>query len=638
MISKSIFLVAGLFFVFTCSIAQTQQQLDSLERLIPSRKGPEKVKLLNDLTYYHFQSNPQKAIKFGEQSLKLAKEINDKKLLANTYNDYSMPFLTIGNFEKVVWLNNKALEIRTQLKDTAGIISSHSKLGNAYFELGRYSDAQSSYNVVIKLAKLTNDEANLMSVYQNSANVLEVSGFVEEALQMQKDVQALARKRNDHNAIIVSLGNMGSCYRKLKNYKQSRACYLEAKELIEKTDDPELLSMVYHGLGATEHDSGNSALGLKYYKKAFVIYRKIDSVIGMGSVAGNIGSVYTALKEYDSASVYLGISLEMALEIKSYEKIASTYQELGEVEKGRNNYKKAMDYFQLESNYKDSVLLHGGSEALAEMFTKYEVEKKERELAENKVQIAEGKLQKLLLIFISVGLGCLILIVVLYFRRKRLQAKEELKNTRKEEKLLREQQLSEQKLEISRELHDNIGSQITYMISSMDNLAYRIAKEDQLNEAVQSLSEFGRSTMKDLRSTVWAMNTEDGSMELLQHKMEDLRLHIPLSLTIRNELTFNPELKAMEMLNLYRIAQESIQNSLKYAEATAFDIHIYQTEKGVTIDFTDNGKGFEWSKQLSGNGIQNMEHRCKQIGASFQINSEVGKGTRISCTLRHLSY
>ncbi len=638
MVSVRNALVFGFLFVLNCSLAQTQEQLDSLERLIPSKKGKEKVQLLNDLTFYYFQSNPQKAIKFGEQSLKLAKQIDDQRMLANTYNDYSMPYLTTGNFEKVVWLNNKALEIRMQLKDTAGIISSQSKLGNAYFELGRYNDAQASYNTIIKLAKLTNDEVNLMAVYQNSANVLESTGFIEEALQMQKDVQVIARRRKDTGAIIVSLGNMGSCYRKLKNFQKSRECYMEAKELIEKTGDLELLSMVYHGLGGTEEDSENFALSLKHYKKAFSIYKQIKSDVGMGAVAGNIGSVYKTLKNYDSASVYLGISLELALQNRSYEKISSTYRTLGEVEKERHNYKKAADYFQLESQYKDSVLLHGGSEALAEMFTKYEVEKKERDLAEQKVKIAEGNLEKLLWIAVSVGLGLLVFVVVLYFRRKRIQAKAELELTRKEEKQLRERQLNEQKLEISRELHDNIGSQITYMISSMDNLAYRTSQEGELTEAVQSLSDFGRNTMKDLRSTVWAMNTEDGSMELLLQKMEDLRLHVPLTLSIHNTLRFDPELKALEMLNLYRIAQEAIQNALKYAEATAFEIGVRESENGIVIEFQDNGKGFEWNNGVSGNGIRNMEHRCKQIDAGFEIHSEPGKGTRISCTLRHLSY
>ena len=174
-----------LFFTSGFLFSQTPRQLDSLEQLIPKKQGKEKVQLLNDLTFYYFRSDANKAIRFGSISLKLAKTLNDETLLANTYNDYSMPFLTTGDFQKSVELNRLALEIRTNLKDTAGMISSYAKLGNGYYELAQYKKAQESYNQAIFYAKLSGDENILLQIYQNSANVLETSGFIKEALQMQ---------------------------------------------------------------------------------------------------------------------------------------------------------------------------------------------------------------------------------------------------------------------------------------------------------------------------------------------------------------------------------------------------------------------------------------------------------------------
>jgi tetratricopeptide (TPR) repeat protein len=107
------------FFAFLSSVSvfgQTQAQLDSMERLIPLKKGKEKVLLLNDLTFYYFQSNTDKAIRFGEQSLELAKTLKDKKLLANTYNDFSMPCMTKGNYKKAIELNLKSLAIRLKIR------------------------------------------------------------------------------------------------------------------------------------------------------------------------------------------------------------------------------------------------------------------------------------------------------------------------------------------------------------------------------------------------------------------------------------------------------------------------------------------------------------------------------------------
>jgi signal transduction histidine kinase len=616
--------------------AQTQHELDSLEKLLPLRSGREKVKLLNDLTYYHFQSDPGKAVLFGEQSLKLAKTLKDDRLLASTYNDYSMPFLTKGDFEKVVYLNNLALQIRLKINDTTGIISSRSKLGNAYFEMTRYSEAQAQYNEAIRLLKITGDELTLAKIYQNSANILESRGFFREALDMQKDIQEIAKRLQDDGLTLTNLGNMGSCYRKLGNYRKSRECYLEAAKYARS--NPEMLSQVYQGLGVTERAAGNNDLGLLYYKKAYDIYRQLGSDVGTGIVAVNIGNTYAEMNRYDSAEVYLHEGLGTVLRTKSYRQIANAYHNLGKLEQRRGNYKAAAEFLGKETLYKDSVMLFEGSEMIGEMFARYEVEKKERELAESKAQIAETRLQKVIWLGVSALLLMLLVLIFLYFRRKRMQARAELERTRQEEELLREKQLSEQKLGISRELHDNIGSQITYMISSMDNLTYIIPEDDDLRGTIRDLSEFGRETMQELRSTIWAMNAEEGSVDVLLRKIEELRSRIPIGLITERKLAGNPVLKAAEMLNLYRIAQEALQNCLKYAGAQSFTIRVFENGSEVTFEFSDDGNGFDLSAKHEGNGLRNMRYRCEQLGGTFSAASSENKGTAVSCVLRHLSY
>jgi signal transduction histidine kinase len=278
-------------------------------------------------------------------------------------------------------------------------------------------------------------------------------------------------------------------------------------------------------------------------------------------------------------------------------------------------------------------VLFQGTKNQAEMFAKYQLEKKEREIAENKAQIAEANFESLMLTSVSVALVLLFIVAFLYFRSKRKQARAELAQTRKEEKLLREKQLYEQKLEISRELHDNIGSQITYMISSMDNLTYTNSENEPMNHSIRNISEFGRETMKDLRSTIWAMNTEDGSLNALVHKLEELRSKVQLPIDIQNNIAGNPELKATEMLNLYRIIQEAIQNSLKYAEASVIRILIDETDEGLKFEIADDGKGFDSALNSSGNGIMNMKHRSSKMNANLKISSETGKGTSVVCIL-----
>lgn len=625
------FLCSFLLLINGFVFSQTQQQLDSLERLIPKKEGKEKVQLLNDLTFYYYQNNADKAIHFGTQALKLAKTLNDNKLLANTYNDFSMPFHMKGDFQKAVELNQNALKIRVKLQDTMGMISSHSKLGSAYYELTQYKKAQEAYNEAIRLAKIKKDENLLLHLYQNSANVLEISGYVEEALRIQQDVQKLAQKSGDVALQINNYGNLGSCYRKLKNYEKAREMYGKAIPLIKKSNKLEQLSMVYQGLGVVEREAGNTDLGLEYYKKAFRIYQQIDSKTGEGIVAVNIGNSYKDLGNFDSAEVYLKHGLDLVKNTQSFRQTFLAYQALAELEIKKKDFEKATEYLKLQSQFQDSVSLHQGNEVLSEMFTKYEVAKKEQELAESEAQIAKNRLYQVIWISISATLFLLFILVFLFFRHKRKLAKEELIRTKQEEQFLREKQLNEQKLEISRELHDNIGSQITYLISSVDNLSYLDEANETLNNQLHNLSDFGRNTMQELRSTIWAMNSEDGNTDSLLSRIESIRNKIPLPIEIQNHLKKTYPLKSMELLNLYRIIQEALQNTLKYADASSIKIRFEENEDKIRLVISDNGKGISPGTP-DGNGLRNMRYRCEQIGGTFELKSMKDEGTVVSCT------
>lgn len=621
------------FLLFTgVSTAQSQHQLDSMERLISKKKGEEKVRLLNDLTYYYCQKDANKAIKFGEQSLLIAQKLNNESLLASTYNDLSMSYLINGEFPKVVVLNRKALAIRTRLKDTIGIIASESKLGNAYYELARYKEAQIAYDHAIELARKSKEgEKYLIQLYANSANLLEITGFVKEAVKLHLDILKMAEAEQNTGVLITTYGNLGSCYRKLKQFDKSREMYKAAIPLIKKAETHEQLGMVYQGLGVLERDAGNTDLGLSYYQKALRIYEQVGSKTGAGIISVNIGKCFMSIKQLDSAEVYLLKGLDLVKNTRSFRQTMLAYQGLADLELKRKNFQSATNYLKLENQYKDSMAMHQGNEVLAEMFARYEVERKERELAESKVRIAENQSQKAIWLGVSACLFLLIVLVTIYFRHKRKLAIHQLEQTKQEEQLLRQKQLHEQKLDISRELHDNIGSQLTYLISSLDHMIYQEKANVQLHQKLNELIRFGRTTMGELRSTVWAMNAENGSAADFIDRVESLGAKSPIPFTVNSETHSEIAFKSLELLNLYRIVQEATQNTLKYANASEIEINIREHNGELTLEIRDNGNGLaEASKD--GNGMRTMKHRCEEIGGKFEVASKPGSGTIVRCT------
>lgn len=630
-----------------------QEYADSLEKRLKKVTGTERITTLNELTFFYFQKDVKKSTAFGREALRLARRQNDKRLLASTLNDYSMPFLTDGDFQRAIDLNLESLKLRKELGDSAGMMSNYAKLGNAYLELTQFDKATDAYTKALELSRHMKLQAQEIQILINLGNVLELSGMLKEAYKMQKAAVHLADQSEDLQSQISSRSNLASICEKLKRYDESIRYYKATIPLIEKSDQPELMASVYQGLGVVARSQKDNRKGLEYYKKAFAIYQKLNSRLGLGVISINIANVYSEIGMADSAEAYLQTGLRNSLFTKSYKQIKHAYEGLAQLEKSRGNYKKAFDYMMLVSDYKDSVQFFQGNNAISEMYAKYETAEKERQLAQSRLNNAEKdktiaqtelkatKEKEKRLIWSAVAALLILgsIIFIRYLARKRKAALLEVEATKKTEQLRRERELNEQKISISRELHDNIGSQLTYMISSMDNLTYKVRENDAVAGTITELSNFGRGTMQELRSTIWAINTEDGSVELLFRKLEELRPKIPIALSLKNDLKENVPLKAVEMLNLYRIAQEALQNCLKYADATEFSLHCATgADGGIVLTFTDNGKGFDTIRAGIGNGLRNMRHRCEQIGGTFGIVSSEGTGTRLECALRHLSY
>jgi signal transduction histidine kinase len=84
-------------------------------------------------------------------------------------------------------------------------------------------------------------------------------------------------------------------------------------------------------------------------------------------------------------------------------------------------------------------------------------------------------------------------------------------------------------------------------------------------------------------------------------------------------------------LCLYRIAQEALNNVVKYAQANMIDVSFRQDADSLLLDVRDNGTGFDVKilERAAGIGISGMRERARQAGGSLQLHTETGKGTRV---------
>lgn len=225
-------------------------------------------------------------------------------------------------------------------------------------------------------------------------------------------------------------------------------------------------------------------------------------------------------------------------------------------------------------------------------------------------------------------------VIVRAFSRRKLR--EEIVKRESIERVQKERE------RISMDLHDNIGSQITHVITSLDNLGYRIehgGREPSV-ERLEELSDFARGTMNQLRDTIWTLSREEVSLDDFTKRINDLASRLlsdpeapvfALDTRIEHNSILTPE----TAVHLFRVVQEALNNIVKHSGARHIKVMVEGRKGEMTMRISDNGRGFDLSQSLSlsSYGLRNMEKRIADLGGVFGIDSAIGSGTVIQIQL-----
>lgn len=179
---------------------------------------------------------------------------------------------------------------------------------------------------------------------------------------------------------------------------------------------------------------------------------------------------------------------------------------------------------------------------------------------------------------------------------------------------------------IGSELHDNIINSVMLLNLLINKEEKKSALElsDKIANGIRSLSH-GLSP-----ASLRLFGLEEALCELTEQLQESSSLNIDLRMDKENVAALGYE----TTLHIYRIIQELVTNTLKYAEAKSICIHLKADDSSMLLFYSDDGKGFEYSNpQLRNNGIYNIESRLQVLQATHRFFSEPGKGMQLNVTL-----
>jgi signal transduction histidine kinase len=189
---------------------------------------------------------------------------------------------------------------------------------------------------------------------------------------------------------------------------------------------------------------------------------------------------------------------------------------------------------------------------------------------------------------------------------------------------------------IASDLHDEVGATLSSISIATRVVQKKLgSRANGLSPILEQIKTDSEDTIQTIRDTVWAINPENDSVELLFEKMRSFALQIltvqNISVDFKNEYQHAKSLKmSMEQRrNVYMMYKEAINNIAKHAQATKVNVLISKAKEGFKLEISDNGKGFDYHINHEGNGLKNFQKRAEESFMQFKMKSEIGKGTEL---------
>ncbi len=221
---------------------------------------------------------------------------------------------------------------------------------------------------------------------------------------------------------------------------------------------------------------------------------------------------------------------------------------------------------------------------------------------------------------------------------ERLQ--DEIAQRQKAEKALAEnaalEAVTSERARLARDLHDAV-TQTLFSASLIAEVLPDLWEMDveEAKQSTEELRQLTRGALAEMRTLLLELRpaalTQSRFKDLLKQLSEAVigRARLPVNLSIEGDCKLPPEVKVA----LYRIAQESLNNIVKYSRATQVNINLIISCTGLHMEIIDNGTGFDLSKiKPTSLGMRIMRERAQTIDADFEVVSQPGKGTTVSVT------
>lgn len=591
-------LCIGLFSV--SSFAQTTPLADSVVQSVQKQKDySRKIEILQKNINEIYNTKSDETLILARFGYNLANQKKDNVNKGNFLRLIGLSLMKKGNVDSASVYYYKALKTLEPTKNTEKLGLLYDDMARMYRKLKQTKRSLEFYDKALKLYEAENNLEGIARINNESGAVFrdDLADYKTANERFEKSLR-IQRQRNDSVGIGYALEFLGYNQLLIKDYKKSESYLMEALAIREKLKDDFSTMLNYTALGEYYNQTKQPLKSNEYFEKSNALAKKIN---------------YPDIQKYN------------------YENIMHNYEILGD-------YKNAYQNLKAFNVLNDSLYNTKRLKDVEEISTKYETAEKEKEIAEKELALKNRNQWIFGLVALAVIIG---LIGFLLYKQQTLKNIQQQKDNELKlalEKIESQNKLQEQRLSISRDLHDNIGAQLSFIVSTIDTIKYYVSdKNDRLINKLDNVGVFAKETIQELRDTIWAMNKSGITITDLQarianfiEKAKQSYPNIHISLVMDKNIAEHTEFTGLQGLNIFRIVQEATNNALKYAEAKQIEIVINKEDGTIHFLVKDNGKGFVENEIEPGNGLLNMRKRALELGNELELSSDTENGTSVS--------
>lgn len=479
--------------------------------------------------------------------------------------------------------------------------------------------------------------------------------------ESQKGVE-LSKEMNDSlyaaNAYLIE----GINYFEIHDYKKTEQALHFAKNYFPNSFKTkfkrfeENREYIYNNLAQLKMKIHETDSSFFYNKKAYHFAKKGNNFRCIANVERTFGELFLKEKMQDSARIYFDKSVQTSIKAKIFDTALLGYGNL--MQTATNDVPRINEYFSQGENIIHEYSVNPAFQKLfysqsLEVFRS--IDSKDLLLAiqdkllmldqrinqkenfyiqnitnqyinsENKLLLSkinqldkQKNIQILQLVATLLCILILLLVIIIIRRKNKLQ------------KLL-----LEQKSEISKDLHDDIGSELSSILINTNLLITNYDTNEKQKQVIEKISHTGSEISQRLNTFIWSLNTDNNTVqnfcEYVKHYLNKFLDGTNINLRYDQQIdeVTHKILNGNARKNLFFCIKEAVNNIIKHANADEVLIKIEAIDKNqLQITIQDNGIGM-LQTNVFGNGLLNLKKRIHNLKGTFNLHSENGLTIRI---------